>query len=147
MKTATPILFLAALALGIAGTLLFLPSCGPNTGTNVKHVAIDTAACSIGKVPTDAAPLLTDLVKSLTGSADAWGNATSVAIAAGVDVASCLFSAVEHALANQPPAMVAPIALAMRADRMAVFKAQITKLKTAVKEQQRFYRLAAADLH
>lgn len=131
MKTATPFILLAALALGVAGTLLFLPSCGPNTGSNVKGVAIDAGLCELGKVPSEAAPLLSDLEKSVSGTPDAWAGATSAAISAGIGVAECLFAAVAHFLSSQPPAMVAPIALAMRADRMAIWKAQIAAVRAA----------------
>lgn len=117
-----------------------IAGCGPNTATNVKTVAVDVGQCAFGKVPPDLLPLLGDLQNAVTGTADAWGNATSVAITAGVDVAECLFAALVHFVSNPPAA--APGAMKARLemgtpwrvlvdDRLAVFKTQIGTKKAA----------------
>jgi hypothetical protein len=104
--------------------LVAVGSCGPNTANNVRGIAIDTAACELGNVPKDVAPLLQDLQNALGGAPQPWGNAVGVAIAAGVDVAACLFAALSH-FAQQGHAETNAVV----ADRLATFGAAVHALQ------------------
>jgi hypothetical protein len=114
---------LAAIALCVA------LACGPNTGTNVKQVSIDTAACALGSVPKDAAPLLQDLQNSLGGAPNAWGNAVGVAISAGVDVAACLFAALTHFVQVEHQGHAEAGMAQVVSDRLATFGSAVQALR------------------